>query len=116
MRAVAVARSKAEPGIVELPVLPAGVEGVDVRTESSPELLDVPATCAAEGSLKVAVTAEVPLERTPEALARGHGGPPCAAESLGEGGARGKTVIVIRTGGTEEPVWRTRTSSTASAP
>ncbi|MCX0244775.1 NADP-dependent oxidoreductase [Streptomyces drozdowiczii] len=65
--------------------LPEGVRGVDFRLDPSPVLLDVLAAGAAEGILRVPVDAEVPLADAPLALARNRAG-----------GARGKTVIVLR--------------------
>lgn len=64
--------------------LPGGVRGVDFRLAPSPVLLDVLAAGAADGVLRVPIDIELPLEKAPEALERNR-----------EGGARGKTVIVL---------------------
>ncbi|WP_406094975.1 NADP-dependent oxidoreductase [Streptomyces sp. NBC_01013] len=65
--------------------LPRGVRGLDFRLDPSPVLLDVLAAGAAEGVLRVPVDIELPLEKAPQALDRNR-----------TGGARGKTVIVLR--------------------
>ncbi|MFD5068141.1 NADP-dependent oxidoreductase [Streptomyces sp. NPDC058369] len=68
--------------------LPGGVRGVDFRLDPSPVLLDVLAAGAADGVLRVLIDAEFPLEQAPQALERNRAG-----------GARGKTVIVLRAPG-----------------
>ncbi|MFI6648430.1 NADP-dependent oxidoreductase [Streptomyces sp. NPDC050529] len=65
--------------------LPDRVRGVDFRLDPSPVLLDVLAAGAAEGILRVPIDIELPLEKAPQALDRNR-----------TGGARGKTVIVLR--------------------
>ncbi|MFJ2705940.1 NADP-dependent oxidoreductase [Streptomyces sp. NPDC087428] len=65
--------------------LPGGVRGIDFRLDPSPVLLDVLAAGAAEGVLRVPIDIELPLEKAPQALDRNR-----------TGGARGKTVIVLR--------------------
>ncbi|MEV0785154.1 NADP-dependent oxidoreductase [Streptomyces sp. NPDC050423] len=68
--------------------LPEGVRGIDFRLDPSPVLLDVLAAGAAEGVLRVPIDIELPLEKAPQALNRNRAG-----------GARGKTVIVLRNRG-----------------
>lgn len=68
--------------------LPAGVRGIDFRLDPTPVLLDVLAAGAAEGVLRVPIDIELPLEKAPQALDRNR-----------TGGARGKTVIVLRNHG-----------------
>ncbi|MFG3139101.1 NADP-dependent oxidoreductase [Streptomyces sp. NPDC048211] len=65
--------------------LPGRVRGIDFRLDPSPVLLDVLAAGAADGILRVPVDIELPLEKAPQALDRNR-----------TGGARGKTVIVLR--------------------
>lgn len=65
--------------------LPDGVRGVDFRLDPTPVLLDVLAAGAADGVLRVPIDIELPLEKAPQALDRNR-----------TGGARGKTVIVLR--------------------
>ncbi|MCM2413035.1 NADP-dependent oxidoreductase [Streptomyces sp. RKAG290] len=68
--------------------LPAGVRGIDFRLDPTPVLLDILAAGAADGVLRVPIDIELPLEKAPEALDRNR-----------TGGARGKTVIVLRNHG-----------------
>ncbi|WP_326593475.1 NADP-dependent oxidoreductase [Streptomyces brevispora] len=72
-------------GVAAGAVLPEGVRGIDFRLDPSPVLLDVLAAGAAEGVLRVPIDIELPLEKAPQALDRNR-----------TGGARGKTVIVLR--------------------
>ncbi|MFI6950210.1 NADP-dependent oxidoreductase [Streptomyces sp. NPDC050422] len=72
-------------GVAAGAALPRGVRGVDFRLDPSPVLLDVLAAGAADGVLRVPIDAELPLEKAPQALDRNR-----------TGGARGKTVIVLR--------------------
>ncbi|MFJ2090635.1 NADP-dependent oxidoreductase [Streptomyces sp. NPDC087901] len=72
-------------GVAAKAPLPDGVRGVDFRLDPSPVLLDVLAAGAAEGVLRVPIDIELPLEKAPQALDRNR-----------TGGARGKTVIVLR--------------------
>ncbi|MHC3820872.1 NADP-dependent oxidoreductase [Streptomyces sp. DT9] len=72
-------------GVAGAAVLPEGVCGVDFRLDPNPVLLDVLAAGAAEGVLRVPIDIELPLEKAPQALDRNR-----------TGGARGKTVIVLR--------------------
>ncbi|MER5275330.1 NADP-dependent oxidoreductase [Streptomyces sp. NPDC002809] len=72
-------------GVAAKAPLPDGVRGVDFRLAPSPVLLDVLAAGAAEGVLRVPIDIELPLEKAPQALDRNR-----------TGGARGKTVIVLR--------------------
>ncbi|MFE6972149.1 NADP-dependent oxidoreductase [Streptomyces sp. NPDC057682] len=66
-----------------------GVRPVDFRLEPNPVLLGVLAAGAAEGVLRVPIEAELPLAEAPRELGRGR-----------SGGARGKTVFVLREHGT----------------
>ncbi|WP_406452070.1 NADP-dependent oxidoreductase [Streptomyces sp. NBC_00876] len=75
-------------GVAAGAVLPDGVRGVDFRLDPTPVLLDVLAAGAAEGILRVPIDIELPLEKAPQALDRNR-----------TGGARGKTVIVLRENG-----------------
>ncbi|THA76526.1 NADP-dependent oxidoreductase [Streptomyces sp. A0642] len=74
-------------GVAAGAVLPAGVRGVDFRLDPSPVLLDVLAAGAADGILRVPIDAELTLEQAPQAL---------DPDRTRAGGARGKTVIVLR--------------------
>lgn len=75
-------------GVAAGAALPEGVRGIDFRLDPSPVLLDVLAAGAAEGVLRVPIDIELPLEKAPQALDRNR-----------TGGARGKTVIVLRNHG-----------------
>ncbi|WLQ45362.1 NADP-dependent oxidoreductase [Streptomyces laculatispora] len=75
-------------GVAAGAALPEGVRGIDFRLDPSPVLLDVLAAGAEEGVLRVPIDAELPLEKAPQALDRNR-----------TGGARGKTVIVLRNHG-----------------
>ncbi|MGW1224312.1 NADP-dependent oxidoreductase [Streptomyces sp. NPDC001515] len=66
-----------------------GVRPVDFRLEPTPVLLDVLAAGAAEGVLRVPIEAALPLAEAPRVLDPGR-----------SGGARGKTVFVLRDHGT----------------
>ncbi|MEV0577404.1 NADP-dependent oxidoreductase [Streptomyces sp. NPDC050392] len=68
--------------------LTGGVRGIDFRLDPNPVLLEVLAAGAAEGLLRVLIDIELPLEKAPQALDRNR-----------TGGARGKTVIVLRENG-----------------
>ncbi|MFB6778692.1 NADP-dependent oxidoreductase [Streptomyces sp. NPDC056352] len=71
-------------GVAWRAALPAGVSGIDFRLEPTPVLLDVLATGALEGVLKVPIDIELPLEKAPQALDRNR-----------TGGARGKTLFAL---------------------
>ncbi|MFJ1897058.1 NADP-dependent oxidoreductase [Streptomyces sp. NPDC088115] len=72
-------------GVAGAAALPEGVRGIDFRLDPNPVLLDVLAAGAAEGVFRVPIDIELPLEKAPQALDRNR-----------TGGARGKTVIVLR--------------------
>ncbi|MFF1919276.1 NADP-dependent oxidoreductase [Streptomyces sp. NPDC058221] len=75
-------------GVAAGAALPDGVRGIDFRLDPNPVLLDVLAAGAAEGVLRVPIDIELPLEKAPQALDRNR-----------TGGARGKTLIVLRNHG-----------------
>ncbi|MET7647978.1 NADP-dependent oxidoreductase [Streptomyces sp. NPDC005426] len=72
-------------GVAAGAALPGGVRGIDFRLDPSPVLLDVLAAGAADGVLRVPIEAELPLEKAPQAWAESRAG-----------GARGRTVLVVR--------------------
>ncbi|ROQ67739.1 NADPH:quinone reductase-like Zn-dependent oxidoreductase [Streptomyces sp. 840.1] len=72
-------------GVAGGAALPDGVCGIDFALDPSPVLLDVLAAGATQGVLRVPIDIELPLEKAPQALDRNR-----------TGGARGKTVIVLR--------------------
>ncbi|WNI30700.1 NADP-dependent oxidoreductase [Streptomyces sp. ITFR-6] len=72
-------------GVAGAAALPEGVCGIDFRLDPNPVLLDVLAAGVVEGVLRVPIDVELPLEKAPQALDRNR-----------TGGARGKTVIVLR--------------------
>lgn len=72
-------------GVAGGAALPDGVCGIDFALDPSPVLLDILAAGATEGVLRVPIDIELPLEKAPQALDRNR-----------TGGARGKTVIVLR--------------------
>ncbi|MDF6043696.1 NADP-dependent oxidoreductase [Streptomyces sp. JH14] len=72
-------------GVAGGAAVPPGVGAIDFRLEPTPVLLDVLAAGAVEGVLQVPIDAELPLEKAPQALDRNR-----------TGGARGKTLLVLR--------------------